>query len=474
MKPVTAPGAAVRTPLRGPADATWNERAGRLFEEFERPAKAMVRRAFRGAFGPHELDDIYAGAWVGTLRALADRHAELADDEVRSYVLTAVANQASKELRRRRRKPTAPIEAVGPVPDRSGTPEERAESSERSLVARDVLASLPPRRRAVMLLRYGWGLDPAQICRLISGLSPRAYRKEITRGVDQVATRMRAAETGEWCDERENLLKRFVAGVTEEDETRQARAHLSHCRRCSAFVARLSGHLHDLGGGVAAVGAIDGIDGRLALGDRLLELGDRAAGVVARNGVGSGEPGGTLVGAGGVRGAGAAGAGVLAKFAGLGAAGKALVACVGGGVAVSACIAAGVTPFGTGSSERPSADRAPVVKKRDERPRAKPLEVEVLPTQVGNEAPPPAQPTTAGEGAPEVATEAAPNSPEARAPAEPTVAPTAPPEQQEFSVEAAAVAPPAQAPATPAPAPSSGGGGLEQSEASAANTEFGP
>ena len=71
MKPVTAPGAAVRTPLRGPADATWNERAGRLFEEFERPAKAMVRRAFRGAFGPDELDDIYAGAWVGTLRALS-------------------------------------------------------------------------------------------------------------------------------------------------------------------------------------------------------------------------------------------------------------------------------------------------------------------------------------------------------------------------------------------------------------------
>ena len=124
-----------------------------------------------------------------------------------------------------------------------------------------------------------------------------------------------------------------------------------------------------------------------------------------------------------------------------------------------------------GAPERRSCARG---KKRDERPRAKPLEVEVLPTQVGNEAPPPAQPTTAGEGGPEVATEAAPNSPEARAPAEPTVAPTAPPEQQEFSVEAAAVAPPAQAPATPAPAPSSGGGGLEQSEASAANTEFGP
>ena len=80
----------------------------------------MVRRAFRGAFSPDELDDIYASAWVGTLRALADRHAKLADDEIRSYVLTAVANQAGKELRRRKRKPTAPLELVGAVADHGG------------------------------------------------------------------------------------------------------------------------------------------------------------------------------------------------------------------------------------------------------------------------------------------------------------------------------------------------------------------
>ena len=414
MKPVTAPDAAVRTPLRGPADATWNERAGRLFEEFERPAKAMVRRAFRGAFGPDELDDIYAGAWVGTLRALADRHAELADDEMRSYVLTAVANQASKELRRRRRKPTAPIEVVGPVPDHSGTPEERAESSERSLVARDVLASLPPRRRAVMLLRYGWGLDPAQICRLISGLSPRAYRKEITRGVDQVATRMRAVETGEWCDERENLLKRFVAGVTEEDETRQARAHLSHCRRCSGLrrpTQRPPARSRWRSGGDRS----DRRNRRPPRPRRPAARARRSGG--GRRGAKRGRLAASRAGRWSERAACVAPAprvpGCWRSSRGSARRARSLVACVGGGVAVSACIAAGVTPFGTGSSERPSADRAPVAKKRDERPRAKPLEVEVLPTQVGNEAPPPAQPTTAGEGGPEVATEAAPNSPEA-------------------------------------------------------------
>ena len=163
-------------------DAEWRDRSARLFAELERPAKAMVRRAFRGAFDDAELDDIYSGAWVGTLRALAGRHRELADAEVRSYVFTAVANQASRELRRRRRKPTAPLELVATAPDSGSTPDEAASSAESSRVLRDLLVSMPPRRRAVMLLRYGWGLEPKQVCALVSGLSARAYRKEVTRG----------------------------------------------------------------------------------------------------------------------------------------------------------------------------------------------------------------------------------------------------------------------------------------------------
>ena len=233
MKPVTAPA---RTPLGGPVDPDWRARSGRLFEEFEGQAKAMVRRAFRGAFSPDELDDIYAGAWVGTLRALASRHTGLADDEIRSYVLTAVANQAGKEIRRRKRKPTAPLELVGSVPDHGGSPEELATSAEQSRVARDVLSSLPPRRRAVMLLRYGWGLEPSQVCGLVKGLSPRAYRKEITRGVDEVTERMRAVERGSWCTDREPVLKVYAAGLADAEQERQARAHLAHCRHCSDFV----------------------------------------------------------------------------------------------------------------------------------------------------------------------------------------------------------------------------------------------
>ena len=98
-------------------------------------------------------------------------------------------------MRRRKRKPTAPLELVGSVP-RYRSPEDRAASAEQSRVTRDLLASMPARCRAVIFLRYGWGLEPRQVCGLIKGLSPRAYRKEITRGVDELTEELRAVEAG--------------------------------------------------------------------------------------------------------------------------------------------------------------------------------------------------------------------------------------------------------------------------------------
>lgn len=470
MKPASAASASVHTSLRDTGDDRWRERAGRLFVEFERPAKAMVRRAFRGAFDADELDDIYSGAWIGTLRALAGRHTELADDEVRSYVLTAVANQASKELRRRRRKPTAPLELVGSVPDSGESPEERVASREQSSIARDVLASLPPRRRAVMLLRYGWGLEPSHVCALIEGLSPRAYRKEITRGVDELAAKMRAVESGEWCTDREPLLKSFAAGLADEDERRQARAHLAHCRACAGFVARLSGHLHDVGGSVGAVGAIDGLDGNLALAERLVDLGERVGGLVARGSAnGVGEVSGPLIGSGGARGAGVAGAGVLAKLAGVGAAGKLALACVGGGVAVTACIAAGVTPLGGDS--KPTPERERTANKHPDPKRAKPVHVAVSPSLAGDEGTAAAPADGAVDSAPAPADREPEPAPEAKAPA-PTVEVSAPPEEQEFGVAAAAVPPPPSQ--SSAPAPGSASPAPEPTEPAQAQQEFGP
>jgi RNA polymerase sigma factor (sigma-70 family) len=460
MRPVSAPTAGKAGPAHRGSDE-WRERAGRLYEDLQRPARAMVRRAFRGAFSDHEIEDIYSGAWVGTLRTLKRRQSQLSDDEIRKYVLTAVANQASKELRRRRRKPTAPLELVGGVADTQSSPEERATDAERSRVTRDLLASLPPRRRAVMLLRYGWGLEPKQVCDLVKGLSPRAYRKEITRGIDDLTECMRKLERGDWCSDREAVLKAYASGLADAEQRRQAKAHMSHCNECSDFVARLTGHLHDLGSAVALPAAIDGLDGNVSLADRLVDLGDRArdAGpaLVFRGGSDAAQESvGAMVGAGGTRGAGAAMAGAVAKLAGLGTAGKVAVACLTGSVAATACIGAGVVPGvqvpdggdAAGSQKAPSVAPSP-----EPRPSDRPLpdpEPSVPPAAPADS--PPSEPSAPAESS---RTE----------PVEP-VAPDAPPVAQEFGVAAAA-------------APVSGGsstssGGSTGSGATPVQQEFGP
>ena len=166
----------LRSVRRAPAGASWDERCAVLFEDLRKPARVMIGRAFGSAFSPEEVEDVYANAWTSTLSALRGREGSMSDEELRSYLLTAVANHASKEMRRRRRKPTGALEDTHAqvLFDRHQlTPDERVSGTETGLQARDVLASLPPRRRAVMLLRYGWGLEPKEVCRLIDGLSPR-------------------------------------------------------------------------------------------------------------------------------------------------------------------------------------------------------------------------------------------------------------------------------------------------------------
>ena len=353
MSSATAPRRS-RQPLE--LSATWRERAAGLFVELRRPASAMVRRAFGSTFADDEIEDIYANAWVGTLRALERRHTGLGDEEIRKYVLTAVAHQASKELRRRRRKPVAPIERAAAIPDARSRPEERADQAEDSRITRDLLASLPKRRRAVLMLRYGWGLEPAQVCELIEGLSPRAYRKEVTKGIDQLADRVRVLERGEWCADREPILKAFAAGIADAEQQHQAQLHLAHCRHCADFVGKLTGHLHDLGGSLVASGVLDlAADGRLSLPDRIAEIADRTRDALS---------GGPPLAAAAPRGAGAAGAGLLAKLGGLGAAGKATLACLGGGATAAACVAAGIGPGDLGTEHRPAAGSAPPAEAR--------------------------------------------------------------------------------------------------------------
>ena len=451
-----------------PARPSWHQQYGHLFEELKRPARAMIRRAFGRVFGDDEIEDLYGNAWLGTLRALERRRDELGDEELRRYVLTAVANQASKELRRRGRRPTAPLDTARGVPDEGAMPDERAAGREESKVARDVLGTLPPRRRAVLLFRYGWGLAPNEVCALIKGLSHRAYRKEITKGVQEVSSKLKDVEEGRWCESREPILQAYVAGVADGEQRRQAEHHLAHCRHCTDYVTSLNGHLYEIGSGVAWTGAADVLagGGQMSFSDRVGEAADRVRestlGFLTRGGAEPAETTAQVAAAGGARGAGIGAAGGLAKLAGVGTIPKLVAACVGTGAAATACVASGVVPIGVPDTSGPPKVEPARELRSDARERSLPAP-NTLPTQIGHEAPAP-RPSLGGEG----------DRPEPdHAEAEALEPPPAPPVEQEFGLAPTGTA--ATESASAAGTGSGGGGGAGGGGSSGAVArEFGP
>lgn len=454
---------------------SWPERCGRLFEEMRRPARAMVARAYGRALNDDEIEDVYSAAWAATLSALRERGRRMEEGELRAYILTAVASHASKEMRRRSRKPMHPLEAEreqAVIDGHAALPDELALGSEARGIARDLLTSLPVRRRAVMLLRYGWGLSPKEVCALVPGLSPRAYRKEITRGVEDLMAGLGKVESGEWCADREPLIRDLLAGTADDAARRQALEHLGHCRACSDLAARLSRELHEIGG-VVALGAVAGCIGGngLPLVQRLSDVVGTVKTAVANVAERAESTASALLASGGTKGSGVAGAGFAAKLAGAGGGAKAVLACLGAGAAATACVAAGVVP---GLSLR---DLDPVEERR------------AIPTQARRDGGHPVKPRTAiasviemsrAVGArradePEQVEPPAPPMSEGQpaAPSQPVEEVAAPAPVEEFDPVAAGAS--SAAPAAPgsssAQAPPTGSG---SSPTSAAENEFGP
>ena len=464
-----------------------NARFSRLYEELGRPARGMIRRAFGQAFTDDEIDDFYSGAWLGTMRALERRHEELSDLELRRYVLSAVANQASRELRRRGRRPTSPIEAASLVPDSADPPEQLATRAENDRLTRDVLASLPQRRRAVMMFRYGLELAPEEICEAVDGLSPRAYRKEVNRGVKEVADKLAMVEAGEWCGQREPLLRAFASGTADDEERRQAERHLAHCRPCAAYVGELGGRLHELGSslalgttlGAAAAGS-PGIAERLgASAERAREL---ILGLVGRGGDVAEPVATSVAGSGAAGGAGAVGvAGAMAKLGAIGAAGKTLAACLAVGAAATTCVATGVLPA-PGEERRPaeSAGNAEAERSEGEDKVIDEPEPEPAPPPGAYESattPDPSAPSTqSGPGSPQDGSGEAGGQGHGEDERDAQSAPEPSPEVQEFAPvgEPVAPAPPPPAPAPPPATGGSEGGGSSGGGGGSTGTDFGP
>jgi RNA polymerase sigma-70 factor, ECF subfamily len=87
----------------------------------------------------------------------------------RSWLFAVARNAAVDELRRRRRRPTVTAADPGGAPD-PGEPDaaELAEESERRAVVRSALATLSPRERELVLLKFHGQLSNSELARVLA------------------------------------------------------------------------------------------------------------------------------------------------------------------------------------------------------------------------------------------------------------------------------------------------------------------
>jgi RNA polymerase sigma-70 factor (sigma-E family) len=110
------------------------------------------------------------------------RHSEHPD----AYVRRVMANQRISWWRRRR-----VAEADGPVPDRPGP--EGSSPEDRDELWR-ALRQLPPRTRAVVVLRYWEDLSEAEVARVL-GCSVGSVKSQASRGLARLRAELAAGES---------------------------------------------------------------------------------------------------------------------------------------------------------------------------------------------------------------------------------------------------------------------------------------
>jgi RNA polymerase sigma factor (sigma-70 family) len=110
-------------------------------------------------------------------RALFD----LRRGSARSWLFAIARNAALDELRRRRR--TAVL--VGEIPDGEPAFEDDDEFAERRLLVRDGLASLEPREREVILLKFVGRLNNSELARVL-GCSETAAGTRLHRAIERL------------------------------------------------------------------------------------------------------------------------------------------------------------------------------------------------------------------------------------------------------------------------------------------------
>ena len=158
------------------------------FEDFVEGSSARLFTMARLLAGGNraEAEDLLQGAYERAYRRWG-RISRRADPE--RYVRQILVNASVHRWRWRRRHPEAPLPASGPGPVTADT---AAVIADRDLLLRG-LAALPPRQRAVLVLRYFEDLSEAETAVLL-GCSIGTVKSQAARGLARL--RQSAGEAG--------------------------------------------------------------------------------------------------------------------------------------------------------------------------------------------------------------------------------------------------------------------------------------
>jgi RNA polymerase sigma-70 factor (sigma-E family) len=151
----------------------------RLFADFVRNrGTALYRYGYLLTGNHHDADDLVQDALI-KLRGRWSR--VVRQDDPMGYVRTTMARLQVSAWRRRREVPSATLPEE-PIADREF---DRVEGSAHATRVWAALAELPPRQRAVVVLRYYEHLSDPEICGVL-GISRGTVRSQAARALDKL------------------------------------------------------------------------------------------------------------------------------------------------------------------------------------------------------------------------------------------------------------------------------------------------
>jgi RNA polymerase sigma factor (sigma-70 family) len=165
--------------------------------------------------------------------------------QIRAYLTQTALNKAMDEGKRAGRRRSVPLEGEGvrlePV-DPGREPDEELITKFGAERVREIVAELPDRQRAIMILRFFFDQSPADVQRDL-GISERVYRRELERASRRMAKRLELVRQGRFCETRRSLILAYVTGIAGPRRAAQARRHLASCPACASWVRELRGAL---------------------------------------------------------------------------------------------------------------------------------------------------------------------------------------------------------------------------------------